>query len=58
MPKISVIIPVFNVEKYIDVCLDTLLTQSFTDFEIICIDDSSTDKSLNILKNYENLTDE
>ncbi|MBS4760416.1 MAG: glycosyltransferase family 2 protein [Clostridium sp.] len=53
MPKISVIIPVFNVEKYIDVCLDSLLTQSFTDFEIICIDDSSTDKSLNILKNYE-----
>lgn len=51
-PKISVIIPVYNGEKYINQCLDSLLNQTFKDFEIICVNDGSTDKSLAILEQY------
>ena len=53
MPKISVIIPVYNVEKYLDICLDTVLAQTFKDFEAVCINDGSTDNSLNILEHYQ-----
>ena len=49
---ISVIIPVYNVEKYLRECLDSVLNQSFDDLEIICVNDGSTDNSLNILKEY------
>lgn len=42
---ISIIVPVYNCEKYLTGCLDSILTQSFSDFEIICIDDGSTDGS-------------
>ena len=52
MPKVSVIIPVYNSEKYISECLDSVLNQTFKDIEIICIDDGSTDKSFNILNRY------
>ncbi len=52
MPKISVIIPVYNVEKYIPDCLDSLCNQTLTDIEIICINDGSTDGSLKILQEY------
>lgn len=52
MPKISVIIPVYNVENYITHCLDSILNQSFKDFEIICVNDGSSDNSLEILQNY------
>lgn len=52
MSKISVIIPVYNVEKYLAECLDSVLAQTFSDIEIICIDDGSTDKSLKILRQY------
>lgn len=41
MAKVSVIVPVYNVEKYLDVCLDSLINQTFDDFEIICINDGS-----------------
>ena len=51
-PIISIVIPVYNTEKYIDKCLQSLLQQSFQDFEIICIDDGSQDNSLNILKKF------
>lgn len=47
-PKISVIIPVFNSEKYLEKALESILFQTFNDFEIICIDDGSTDNSLKI----------
>ena len=47
-PIISIIVPVFNAEKYIYRCLDSLLSQTFTDFEIILVDDGSTDNSGNI----------
>lgn len=51
-PKVSVIIPVFNVEKYVEECLDSLLNQTLKDIEIICVDDGSKDKSLSILEKY------
>lgn len=52
MTKVSVVIPVFNTEKYIDICLDSLINQSFKDFEAICINDGSNDSSLYILEQY------
>ena len=54
MPKVSVIIPVFNVAQYLERCLDSLIHQTLKDIEIICIDDCSTDNSLEILHNYAN----
>ena len=56
--KISVIIPIYNSEKYIDRCLKSILNQDFKDIEIICIDDCSTDNSINILKEYQRLYNE
>lgn len=51
--KISVIVPVYNVEKYIRRCLDSLVNQSFKEMEIILVDDCSTDQSLEICKEYQ-----
>lgn len=51
--KISVIIPVYNVEKYLGFCLDSLLIQTLTDIEFLCINDGSTDNSLAILEQYQ-----
>ena len=47
----SIIIPVYNVDKYIQVCLDSVLGQTFQDWEAICVNDGSTDKSFAILEN-------
>lgn len=52
-PKISIIVPVYNSEKYLSVCIDSLLNQTYENIEIIAIDDGSTDNSLEILRNYE-----
>ena len=52
MPEISVIIPVYNVEKYIARCLDSVINQTFKDIEIICVDDCSPDNSKEIIKKY------
>ena len=52
MIKISVIIPIYNAEKYLQRCLDSLMNQTLKDMEFICINDGSTDSSLEILKNY------
>lgn len=52
MPKISVIIPVYNVEKFLRRCLDSVLAQTFQDFEVICVNDGSTDRSGEILASY------
>ncbi len=49
---ISVIVPVYNVEKYLTECLDSILNQTYTDLEIICVNDGSTDNSLKILNEY------
>ena len=51
-PKISVIIPVYNVENYLRQCLDSVINQSLYDIEIICINDGSTDSSAHILEEY------
>lgn len=52
-PKVSVIIPVYNVEKYLRQCLDSVVGQTLQDIEIICVNDSSTDQSLSILEDYQ-----
>ena len=52
MPKVSVIIPVYNVEEYLRECLDSVVNQTLKEIEIICIDDGSIDNSLEILKEY------
>ena len=52
MPKVSVIIPVFNTEKYLRKCLNSVCNQTLQDIEIICINDCSTDGSLEILREY------
>ncbi len=52
MSKISVIVPVYNVENYLPATLDSLLGQTFGDFEALCVDDGSTDRSLSVLKEY------
>ena len=52
MIKLSIIIPVYNVERYLEECLDSVSNQTLEDIEIICIDDGSTDNSPNILKEY------
>lgn len=52
MPQISVLIPIFNVEKYLRECLDSVVNQTFRDLEIICINDGSTDGSLPIIEEY------
>ena len=51
-PKISIIIPVYNCGKYLNKCLDSLINQSLKDFEIICVDDGSTDSSGKIVTDY------
>ena len=52
MPEVSIIVPVYNVEKYLPKCLESLLGQTFSDIEIICVNDGSTDGSGEILKLY------
>lgn len=51
-PKVSIIVPVYNVEKYLHRCVDSILLQTFTDFELLLIDDGSTDKSVDICDKY------
>ena len=52
MPKISVLVPIFNVEQYLEECLDSLVHQTLEDIEIICINDGSTDSSPAIIKRF------
>ena len=51
-PQISVIVPVYNVEKYLSRCIESILSQTFTDFELLLIDDGSTDRSGEICDEY------
>ncbi len=57
LPKLTVIVPVYNVEKYLRECLDSLLNQTFDDFNIVCVNDGSTDSSLEILEEYKSKDD-
>ena len=52
MPKVSIIVPVYNGEKFLCRCLDSITAQTFTDFEAVLIDDGSTDQSGNICDEY------
>ena len=52
MAQITVILPVYNVEKYLKQCLDSIVNQTFKDFECLCVNDGSTDNSLSILQEY------
>lgn len=54
-PLISIIIAVYNTEKYLEECLDSVLNQSYQNIEAICVNDGSTDNSLNILNKYRTL---
>lgn len=51
--KVSILVPIYNVEKYLSECLDSIINQTLKDIEIICINDGSTDNSLKILRDYE-----
>jgi glycosyltransferase involved in cell wall biosynthesis len=52
-PKVSVIIPVYNAEKFLQPCIDTILSQTYTNLEIITVNDGSTDSCLSILEDYQ-----
>lgn len=52
MPKVSIVIPVYNAGRFLPQCLDSLLNQTYKDIEIICVNDGSTDNSLDILEKY------
>lgn len=54
-PKVSVILPVYNVEKYLSRCMESLIGQTLTDIEIIAVNDGSRDRSLDILRKYMSL---
>ena len=56
-PKVSIVIPVYNVEQYLGKCLDSVVNQSLRDIEIICVNDGSTDGSLAILEEYASQDD-
>ena len=51
--KVSIIIPVYNTEKYLRECINSALNQTYSEIEIIAVNDGSTDSSLNILKEYD-----
>ena len=53
MPKFSIIVPVYNVEKYIKNCLDSIEKQTFKDYEVIIVNDGSTDSSMDVVKDYD-----
>lgn len=55
--KVSIIVPVYNAEKYLHECIKSLLSQTFRSIEVILVDDGSTDSSLMICRQYENKTD-
>ncbi len=56
-PQVSIIIPLYNSEEYINECLESILNQTFTEFEVIIVDDGSTDKSVSIVKSFRRKLD-
>lgn len=53
MSRLTVVVPVYNVEKYLDECLSSVAAQDFGDFEVVCVNDGSTDGSREILSAWE-----
>ena len=54
-PLVGIVVPVFNTEKYLKECLDSIKNQTYQNFVCVIVDDGSTDNSLQIAKKYENL---
>ncbi len=54
-PEISIVVPVYNAEPYIDKCLDSIRNQTFTDFEVLCVDDCGRDNSVAVVEKYAEL---
>lgn len=52
MPELSIIVPVYNTEQYLEECLESIHCQTLQDIEVICVDDGSTDSSLSIIKRF------
>ena len=52
MPKVSIIVPVYKAEQYINRCIDSILAQTFTDWELLLVDDESPDRSGEICDEY------
>ena len=52
-PKVSIVVPIYNLEQYVPRCLDALVNQSLEDIEILCVDDGSTDSAPQIIDEYE-----
>ena len=53
MSEVSIIVPIYNSEKYISACIESILHQTYKDFELLLIDDGSTDNTNNIIKKYK-----
>ena len=53
--KVSIIVPVYNVEKYLEKCLESIIKQTYLNLEILIIDDGSTDNSLSICNQYRDM---
>ena len=51
--KVSIVIPVYNVEKYICRCIDSVLAQSYKNFEVVVVDDQSPDRSIELVESYQ-----
>ena len=51
-PKVSILMPVFNTEKYLEVAISSILRETFEDYELLVCDDGSTDKSLSIIHKF------
>ena len=56
-PLVSIVVPIYNVEKYLETCLASIVSQTLKNIEIICVDDGSTDNSLNIAKRFASKDD-
>ena len=57
MAKVSIIVPIYNVEKYIEKCIKSVLIQNYKNFELILVNDGSTDNSQNICEEYSKIDD-
>ena len=57
MIKVSIVVPIYNVEKYLSQCLDSICAQTLSDIEIICVDDGSTDGCPDLLESYRKRDD-
>lgn len=51
--KISIVMPLYNAEKFLNETLDSILQQTFTDYELLCINDASNDQTVNIVNEYK-----